>query len=255
MEKVETKDKKSKDSDRRKWWKENLISLGTALFLVLIIRSSVIEAFKIPSGSMIPTLLVGDYIFVNKFSYGLKLPFTEWFLDEPVFITRSDPPSRGDIIVFKYPRDESIYYIKRVVGLPGDLVEVRNKVLFINQKEVPRENLVSDHEAEIRQDIDPTKYNVEYLQLYRESFKDHQFTMMIDDSQYMTSQFGPIQVPQDHYFVMGDNRDHSHDSRIWGFVPFKNIKGRAFLVWLSLWLDFGESEFSFRPSRTGTLLE
>ncbi len=252
---TESKNKTGKEKNRKQWLIENVTSLGLALFLVLIIRSSVIEAFKIPSGSMIPTLLVGDYIFVNKFSYGLKVPFTEWFMDKPLFMINADPPKRGDIIVFKYPRDESIYYIKRVIGTPGDTIEVRNKIVYVNGEPVPRNPLESDKEAAIRDRIDENKYAKDYLKISKESFTDRDYVMMTDESQYMSAQFGPINVPNERYFVMGDNRDHSHDSRIWGFVPFRNIKGRAVVIWLSLWLDFSEKEFIFRPTRTGTLLE
>src|SRR5690242_10825272 len=117
----------SKNStSRKKWLIENVTSLGMAVLIVLMIRSSVIEAFKIPSGSMIPTLYIGDHIFVNKFAYGLKIPFSDWVTDHPIYLVKRDPPKRGDIIVFKYPKDESFYYIKRVVGVPGDTIELRN---------------------------------------------------------------------------------------------------------------------------------
>src|SRR3954464_14129191 len=109
---------------RKQWIIENVTSLGLALLLVFMVRSSIIEAFKIPSGSMIPTLLVGDHIFVNKFAYGFKIPFTEWLASEPVYLVKRSPPQRGDIVVFKYPKDESLYYIKRIIGTPGDTVEL-----------------------------------------------------------------------------------------------------------------------------------
>src|SRR3954470_8795696 len=111
--------------NRKKWLIENLTSLGLALLLVFMIRSSVIEAFKIPSGSMIPTLLVGDHIFVNKFAYGFKIPFSDLITDHPIYLLKREPPKRGDVIVFIYPRDEDLYYIKRVIGLPGDALEMR----------------------------------------------------------------------------------------------------------------------------------
>src|SRR3954453_8562351 len=110
-----------------RWFFENFASLALALLIVFMIRSSVIEAFKIPSGSMIPTLLIGDHIFVNKFAYGFKIPFSDLVTDHPVYVYRRDPPKRGDVIVFMYPKDESFYYIKRVIGVPGDTVEIRNK--------------------------------------------------------------------------------------------------------------------------------
>jgi signal peptidase I len=233
---------------------ENVPSLVVAIFLILVIRSSAFEAFKIPSGSMIPTLLVGDYIFVNKMSYGIKVPFTEWIFERPWFITEPKAAQRGDIIVFKFPKDESIYYIKRVIGIPGDTIEVRNKVVFVNGSPVPRKALHSELEAKIRSEIDSRKYPLDYLEIFEEHFYDHDFTMMVDESHYATSEFGPIQIPKDRYFVMGDNRDHSYDSRFWGFVPFHSIKGRAVVIWLSLWLDFSNEEYYFRPSRIGQSL-
>src|SRR3954462_3835716 len=117
---------------RKQWIIENLTSLGLALLIVFMIRSSVVEAFKIPSGSMIPTLLIGDHIFVNKFAYGFKIPFSDLVTDHPIYVVKRDPPKRGDIIVFIYPKDESFYYIKRVIGVPGDKIEVKNKHILIN---------------------------------------------------------------------------------------------------------------------------
>jgi len=135
---------------------ENGVSLGLALLIVFMIRSSVIEAFKIPSGSMIPTLLIGDHIFVNKFAYGFKVPFSDLLTDHPIYFIKREPPKRGDIVVFKYPKDESFYYIKRVVGIPGDVVEVRNKVLYINQKMISRDLVpVSDSEKVFKALDDP----------------------------------------------------------------------------------------------------
>src|SRR3990172_12530401 len=121
---------------KKQWFIENVTSLGLALLLVFMIRSSVVEAFKIPSGSMIPTLLIGDHIFVNKFAYGFKIPFSDLVTGSPTYVVKLDPPKRGDIIVFMYPGDESFYYIKRVVGVPGDRIEIRNKVLYVNNTAV-----------------------------------------------------------------------------------------------------------------------
>src|SRR5260370_545060 len=120
----------SKDKSRKKKFLESVSSLFFSLLLVFAVRSSIIEAFKIPSGSMIPRLLVGDYIFVNKFAFGLHVPFAEYLSDEPVTLIHRDSPKHGDIIVFKYPKNESVYFIKRVIGVAGDEIELRNKVLF-----------------------------------------------------------------------------------------------------------------------------
>lgn len=239
---------------KKKWIIENVTSLGLALLLVLTIRSSVIEAFKIPSGSMIPTLLIGDHIFVNKFAYGFKVPFSDLFSNNPVHVIQRDPPRRGDIIVFVYPKDESLYYIKRVVGVPGDSIEIRNKVVYINGTEVAREPLPSPEGDQIFKDLDDPKYSRNNLELYHEKLDSSDHVIMVDRNNFLGESFGPISVPPESLFVMGDNRDFSNDSRFWGFVPYKNVKGKAIVIWLSLWVSFSDSQLVFRPDRTGTLL-
>jgi signal peptidase I len=245
----------SKDFKSRKQWViENVVSLVFALLIVFMIRSSVIEAFKIPSGSMIPTLLIGDHIFVNKFAYCFKIPFSDLVTDHPVYVVKRDPPKRGDIIVFMYPRDESFYYIKRVIGTPGDTVELRNKVLYINQTMIPRD-LVSGPPAEkLFKSLDDPKYSASNLDLYNEHLNQTDHMMLLDKTNFMGETYGPITVPPDSLFVMGDNRDFSNDSRFWGFVPMRNVKGKAVVIWLSLWVSFSDSQFIFRPERIGTLL-
>lgn len=240
--------------NRKKWLIENVTSLGMALLLVFMVRSSIIEAFKIPSGSMIPTLLVGDHIFVNKFSYGLKIPFTEWLASEPTYIYKSTPPQSGDIIVFKYPKDESLYYIKRVIGTPGDTIELRNKELFINNKPIDRQRASQEKYDQVMKLLADSSYSKPGLELFEEKLAHGTPTIMIDNGSYMPLNFGPITVPPDHYFVMGDNRDASNDSRYWGFVPMKNIRGKAVIIWLSAWVGIQEKEFIFRPGRIGTVL-
>jgi signal peptidase I len=161
-----------------------------AIVLALFIRTFVIQAFKIPSGSMKPTLLVGDHILVNKFIYGIKLPFTD-----KILVSLSEP-ERGDVVVFKFPLDTRKDYIKRVIGLPGDRVQLVNKQLLINGR--------------------PTE--------------DPHASYSVNGSMRM---FGPVTVPSGHLFVMGDNRDESSDSRVWGFVPRPYLKGKAFLIYWS----------------------
>lgn len=241
---------------------ENIISLSVALLVVLMIRSSVIEAYKIPSGSMIPTLLVGDHIFVNKFAYGLKVPILEWFMDDPVYIFRRSPPKRGDVIVFKYPRDESTYYIKRVIGVPGDIIDWKEKVLYVNGKAQDKTALPLTQIQKMYESFanDSTgKYSLENLEIYEEKFEDKKHLMMTDDSNYFALHQGPWKVPEMMYFVMGDNRDHSNDSRFWGFVPDRNIKGKAMVIWLNLWLEFEgfglNTDTSYlRLSRVGSII-
>lgn len=237
-----------------RWIFENVISLVLALLIVFMIRSSVVEAFKIPSGSMIPTLLIGDHIFVNKFAYGLQIPFSDMVTGAPVQIIKRDPPVRGDIIVFKYPKDESFYYIKRVIGTPGDSIEIRNKSLFINGKPVNRDTATPTVSESVFKSLDDPKYSPSNLDLYNEHLDKADHLVMLDKSSFMGENFGPVTVPPESLFVMGDNRDFSNDSRFWGFVPLKNVKGKAMVIWLSLWVNFADGQFVFRPGRIGTVL-
>jgi signal peptidase I len=178
-----------------------------AVVLALFIRTFVVQAFKIPSGSMKPTLLVGDHILVSKFIYGIKVPFTD------KIIIKLGTPKRGDVVVFKYPLDTKKDYIKRVIGLPGDRIELINKQLFVNGR------VTEDPHA---------SYSV-YGNLRN---------------------FGPVTVPAKHLFVMGDNRDESSDSRVWGFVPLSYLKGKAFLIYWS----WDRRDFGVRWSRIGDLV-
>ena len=175
-------------------WREYGEALFVALILALVIRTFVVQAFKIPSESMVKTLLVGDHLLASKFSYGIKIPFTH------TYIYKGEDPVKGDIIIFEYPNDPSVDYIKRIVGTPGDTIEVRNKQLFRNGEPV-KESFIRFTEPDR---IQPVRDN-----------------------------FGPVTVPADKYFVMGDNRDNSMDSRFWGFVPDENIVGRAFFIWMN----------------------
>jgi len=240
---------------RKKWLIDNLISLGTALLLVFMIRSSIVEAFKIPSGSMIPTLLVGDHIFVNKFAYGFRLPFSDWITSEPITLIKRDPPKRGEIIVFLYPRDESLHYIKRVVAVEGDTIEVRNKIIYLNGQPTSHEALENQKADAVLATLDSNKYSLSSLEAYQEHMDAGNPIVLTDRNNFTTQNFGPETVPEGHVFVMGDNRDFSNDSRFWGFVPLKNVKGRAMFVWLSIWFDLDDKQFTFRPGRVGTLFK
>jgi len=185
------------------------------------LRSFVVEPFQIPSGSMLPTLKIGDFILVNKFDYGLRLPVLN------TTIIPTTQPSRGDVVVFKYPRDPSLNYIKRLVGLPGDKVSYHDKMLTVNGQPVSKDFL-----AKLPVSLNPDQEPVE---LFNENLGgvEHE----IYNSFRFTPREGDWTVPEGHYFVMGDNRDNSADSRFWGFVPDENMKGRAFYVWLH-WDDF-----------------
>jgi signal peptidase I len=197
-------------------------SIGVALAVALLLRAFVVEAFQIPSGSMIPTLDIGDHIFVSKFSYGVGIPFTNKRLVE------FGEPQRGDVIVFRYPPDPSIDFIKRVVGLPGERVELRHNQVFINGQPMAREPVPGAcHYSEGRnpEEVRDCELWVEHL-----GGKAHQ---VYQDPNQITQDWGPLVIPARSVFVMGDNRDNSRDSRVWGFVPYDNIKGRALIVWWS----------------------
>ena len=188
-----------KDGEIRKksTLREYAESIIIALVLALVIRTFVIQAFKIPSGSMEPTLEIGDHLLVNKFIYGIKIPFTSINL----FPWKS--PQRGDVIVFIYPLDPGKDFIKRVVGVGGDTVSIVNKKLYINGVEAPDPHAV-----------------------YREN------SVLLGELQKLDN-FGPVTVPKESLFVLGDNRDHSFDSRFWGFVPLKDVLGKAFTIYWS----------------------
>ncbi|HXH73993.1 MAG TPA: signal peptidase I [Bacteriovoracaceae bacterium] len=229
-------------------------SFTLIILSVLIFRSVLFEPFKIPSGSMIPTLLIGDFILVNKFSYGFKVPFTDWFSD-PTYVTGPQQPKRGDVIVFKYPKDTNLNYIKRVVGLPGDTIEVIDKVVYVNNKAI--EAKVVDGK-EILEDMDD-RYKSYQFRFMETKTGDATHVTQIDTGNDYFSNYYKFTVPKDNYFVMGDNRDFSADSRRWGTVPFGHIKGKAILVWFSLsvpwpWSEDEQESWKFRPWRIGNLI-
>lgn len=227
-------------------------SIALILLAVFTFRSVFFEPFRIPSGSMIPTLMIGDFILVNKFAYGFKVPFTDFsFSDinfDPIYLFGKSGPSRGDVIVFKYPKDPSINYIKRVIGLPGDAIEIRKKVVYVNGEPLAPNEIDG---TEIMNDMDD-KFRGYNLKFYALKTGEHEHVLQQDSDNFYTEQMDKIVVPPAHYFVMGDNRDFSFDSRFWGFVRHENIKGRALFVWFSMILPFGEHPFKFRPWRIGT---
>lgn len=232
-------------------FKKEAVSIFWIIFLVLGFRSVFFEPFKIPSGSMIPTLMIGDFILVNKMAYGFKVPFSDWFSD-PVYITGPDTPKRGDVIVFKYPKDPDINYIKRVVALPGDTIQVIDKVLYINDEAIPTEDFDG---TQIMEDMDEKFQNINF-RFFKNKTGEHTHITQIHEDNMFTANFSKVTVPEGHYFAMGDNRDFSSDSRAWGFVPFENIKGKALLVWFSLSLPFTyEDTYNFRPWRIGTMID
>lgn len=212
---------------------------------VLLLRAFVVEPFRIPSGSMMPTLLVGDFILVNKYAYGLRAPVTKNKLVDV------GEPARGDVVVFRYPSDPKLDYIKRLVGLPGDRIAYRNKVLYVNGKPMAQSK-VGIYEAvgsgarmrgtwELKEDLEGIRHSI----LINPRVPDFG-----PGCQVLAR--GEITVPQGHYFMMGDNRDNSNDSRCWGFVPEQNLVGKAFVIWLSL--DWNRSGI-FDWSRIGEVIE
>ena len=215
------------------WWLDWTAGLFPVILIVFLLRSFVFEPFKIPSGSMIPTLLIGDLILVNKFTYGLRLPVANTRL------TEGHAVQRGDVVVFRYPPKPSVDYIKRVIGLPGDEVSYLNKRLTINGKPVPTTNLPDFFEE------DAMRYFSQFQEKIGE--KPHNVLNNKDVPAFVqgASNFAhrdlcnysvegvTCKVPEGHYFMMGDNRDNSLDSRYWGFVPDANIVGKAFFVWMN----------------------
>lgn len=190
------------------------------LLLVFILRSFLFEPFRIPSSSMRPTLVIGDFVLVNKFTYGIRLPVSHQK------IISFNSPQRGDIIVFRYPLDQSIDYIKRVVGVPGDLVEVKGKELYVNDKLVDAKHTGSKKWSDGR----CNEYN---SNVFQSGLPEHPHKIMRMEGR-LAMREGKWLVPQGKYFAMGDNRDNSRDSRYWGFVSDENIVGKAQAIWMNI---------------------
>ena len=219
------------------WWVEYAKSFFPVILVVFFIRSFFVEPFKIPSGSMMPTLQVGDFILVNKFTYGVRLPIINQK------IVPLNNPQRGDVMVFRYPENPSLDYIKRVVGLPGDTVEYHNKRLWINGVEQPQQ-------ADGDYNYVETGLNFVHTEKRLEILGEHKHAVLINPGM-PTLHLGAVsefpgrencsydnelvrcKVPAGQYFMMGDNRDNSRDSRYWGFVPDNQIVGKAFFIWMN----------------------
>lgn len=234
---------------KKKVIREYAEALGMAVLLAFVIRSFIIEPYKIPSKSMVPTLLVGDHIFVNKFAYGLRLPGTKKWL------IRREGPKRGEVIVFIYPEDEKLDFIKRVVAVPGDHLRIHQGRLYVNNEEIlekdiaisgvdpvdKRNLLISVAEAhEVPSTFKRIPYyrGYENYQIQVEDLLGHEH--LIQRSRLIRhDEEVNVTVPEGQYFAMGDNRDQSADSRVWGFVPRENLKGAALFIWLSLDSDRG----------------
>ncbi|TNE84516.1 MAG: signal peptidase I [Deltaproteobacteria bacterium] len=243
----------SKPTGQMSWFNEQVRTWGPAIFAVLFIRTFIFEPFRIPSGSMLPTLLVGDFVFVNKASYGLWVPGSVLevpYMDSAVVLPRYEivdwgDPERGDIIVFRYPRNESVNFIKRVVAVPGDRLQVRNNKLVINGEEQPME--YTGRETFLDQYC-----NAREVRAYKEDIKGLEHWSYTNSSGLggPLSNHREVTVPPGHVFAMGDNRDNSEDSRAWGFVRYDQIKGKAHFVWLSL--DSCGEGANGKPATLGT---
>jgi len=225
--------KQRRKTDKEPWWIEYPKSFFPVILIVFLLRSFLVEPFKIPSGSMVPTLVVGDFILVNKFAYGIRIPLIN------KKIIGIGEPSRGDVMVFRFPEDTSLDYIKRVVGIPGDRVVYANKKLFINGVEQPQKR-IADY-------LHPER--IHYSTQFLEKLGEVEHALLVEEDTPSAIPFSkafPFRencnynsegmactVPPGHYFMMGDNRDNSADSRVWGFVPDGNIVGKAFFIWFN----------------------
>ncbi|QWF69589.1 signal peptidase I [Methylomonas paludis] len=211
-------------------------SFFPVVFIVLILRSFLFEPFRIPSGSMMPTLLVGDFILVNKFSYGVRLPVLN------TKIVELEEPKRGDIVVFRFPKQPEVDYIKRVIGLPGDRIAYFNRKLYINGQPAPQVSLGRYQGVGQGTNMTGAEHLTEDLLGIEHSILVNAKVSSVEDV---------FVVPEGQYFVMGDNRDNSNDSRYWGTVPEANLVGKAFFIWMN-W-DWQNHGIAF--NRIGTLLK
>jgi signal peptidase I len=234
-------------------FREYAESIAVAVLIALLLRAFVVEAFKIPSGSMIPTMQVGDHIFVNKFIYGVRIPFTK------IKFFEWRKPKRGEVIVFIYPREPDKDFIKRVVGIEGDRIEVRNNAVYINGKQVPR-TLEPGPCRYLDYDEHTRQWKEQGCVKYQESLDGEVYETQVDEQDW-TRDFpspgdpSPYIVPKGHVFVMGDNRNNSHDSRYWGPVPLENIKGKAMIIWWSSGAPQEGNVWNVRWNRVGHVVD
>lgn len=228
--------KRKNHKTHKPWIVEHAHSFFPMLLLVWTVRSFIIQPYRVPTGSLEPTILPGDFIVVNQFAYGLRLPVLN------IKLLHLGEPKRGDIALFRYPNDPSVIYVKRVVGLPGDHIAYHNKILTINDKIMPQDFVGIDLDTENGFTV-PVKVFVENLDGIKHKIfikPDHEDGMDVD-----------VIVPENNYFMMGDNRDSSADSRYWGFMPEENLIGKAF----GIWMNFDTDNFKVKWERIGKKIQ
>lgn len=241
---------------RKQYIIKETISIILIVVGVFAFRSSFYEPFRIPTGSMIPTLLIGDFIVVDKTAYGFKVPFSDMVLPftntslDPIYLSDFKMPERGDVVVFKYPMEPNLNYIKRMIGLPGDRIELIDDVVYVNGVKTEAESFMP---AAVIEDMDERykDYSLDYFKTTTGK------AIHITQTERFINKYRTIPefvVPDGYYFVMGDNRDFSADSRNWGFVPQANLRGKARFIWFSMRFPWDEGGFKLRLHRIGHVI-